>query len=237
MKYRTAIRVCAALLSALSAWAQDEEEDAPPPKPVGASAVTLYGLIDQGVEFVNNVANGKNKTANGWRTGDGTATSYFGIRGSEDLGGGVKAIFDLQGGFSPTTGASRQGGRIFGRQSYVGIDGKYGRLTFGRQYTMRFFGIPFINPFGTGAQGLTTLDNGIANARADNSVSYRYFLGDFEGGVNYSFGGNPLPWMVKQLNFEWIDSLRFGQCRELSTAGRRVASYDHDAGRRGTTRQ
>jgi predicted porin len=188
MKYRTAICVCAALLGSTHAWAQDEEEDAPPPKPVGASAVTMYGLIDQGVEFVNNVASGKNKTTNGWRTGDGTATSYFGIRGSEDLGNGVKAIFDLQGGFSPTTGASRQGGRIFGRQSYVGLDGKYGRLTFGRQYTMRFFGISFINPFGTGAQGLTTLDNGIANARADNAVSYRYFLGDFEGGVNYSFG-------------------------------------------------
>ncbi|WP_157696334.1 putative phosphothreonine lyase domain-containing protein, partial [Caballeronia temeraria] len=49
-------------------------------------------------------------------------------------------------------------------------------------------------------------------------------------------GGDPLPWMVKQLNFEWIDSLRFGRCRELSTAGRRVAYYDHDAGRRWTTR-
>src|ERR1700722_13956603 len=110
MKYRTAMCVCAALLcTSSSAWAQDEE-DAPPPQPLGASSVTLYGLIDQGVEFVNNVANGKTKTANGWRTGDGTATSYFGIRGSEDLGSGVKAIFDLQGGFSPTTGASRQGG-------------------------------------------------------------------------------------------------------------------------------
>jgi predicted porin len=150
--------------------------------------VTLYGLIDQGVEFVNNVAKGKTATTNAYRMGDGTATSYFGMRGSEDLGDGVKAIFDLQGGFTPANGTSRQGGRLFGRQSYVGLDGKYGRLTFGRQYTMRFYAVSFINPFGTGAQGLTTLDNGIANARADNSVSYRYFLGDFEAGVNYSFG-------------------------------------------------
>jgi hypothetical protein len=80
MKYRIAMCVCAALLCASSAWAQDEE-DAPPPKPVGAGTVTLYGLIDQGVEFVNNVANGKNKTTNGWRTGDGTATSYFLVKG------------------------------------------------------------------------------------------------------------------------------------------------------------
>ena len=49
-------------------------------------------------------------------------------------------------------------------------------------------------------------------------------------------GGDPLSWTVKQLNFEWADSLRFGQCRELSTAGRRVASHDHDAGRRWATR-
>ncbi|BEU26002.1 porin [Paraburkholderia caribensis] len=188
MRYRTAICACAALVHIAPAWAQGEDEAAEASKPAGASMVTIYGLIDQGVEYVNNVAKGKNATTNAYRMGDGTATSYFGIRGSEDLGGGTKAIFDLQGGFMPSNGTSRQGGRLFGRQSYVGLDGKFGRLTFGRQYTMRFFATSFINPFGTGAQGLTTLDNGIANARADNSVSYRYFLGDFEGGVNYSFG-------------------------------------------------
>jgi len=150
--------------------------------------VTIYGLIDQGVEYVNNVARGKTATTNAVRTGDGTATSYFGIRGSEDLGGGMKALFDLQGGFQPNDGAARQGGRLFGRQSYVGLDGPFGRVTLGRQYTMRFFATSFINPFGTGAQGLTTLDNGIASARADNSISYRFFAGAIEGGVNYSFG-------------------------------------------------
>jgi predicted porin len=186
MKYQTA--VCAALICAAPAWAQAKDEGMTATQFTGAGTITLYGLIDQGIEFVNNVAVGKNATANSWRMGDGTATSYFGLRGSEDLGGGIRAIFDLQNGFMPSNGTLRQGGRLFGRQSYVGIDGKYGRLTFGRQYTMRFFGISFINPFGTGAQGLTTLDNGIANARADNSVSYRYFLGNFEAGVNYSFG-------------------------------------------------
>ncbi|MGT2476831.1 porin [Paraburkholderia terrae] len=188
MRYRTAICACAALMHIAPAWAQGEDEAAEASKPAGTSMVTLYGLIDQGLEYVNNVAKGKNATTNAYRMGDGTATSYFGIRGSEDLGGGTKAIFDLQGGFMPSNGTSRQGGRLFGRQSYVGLDGKFGRLTFGRQYTMRFFATSFINPFGTGAQGLTTLDNGIANARADNSVSYRYFLGDLEAGVNYSFG-------------------------------------------------
>ena len=50
-------------------------------------------------------------------------------------------------------------------------------------------------------------------------------------------GDDPFPWTVKQLNFDWADFLRFGPCCELSTAGRRVAHYDHDAGRRWTTRQ
>jgi predicted porin len=185
MKYRSAIYACAAVVSIVPACA---EADSTSSLPIGTSTVTIYGLLDQGVEYVNNVANGKKGTTNAFRTGDGTATSYFGIRGTEDLGGGTKALFDLQGGIQPNDGASRQGGRLFGRQSYVGLDGAFGRVTLGRQYTMRFFATSFINPFGTGAQGLTTLDNGIANARADNSVSYRFFAGALEGGVNYSFG-------------------------------------------------
>ncbi|WP_254055516.1 porin [Paraburkholderia tropica] len=188
MKCRSALCAGAALMSMTPVCALADGSSAAQFQPFGTSSVTMYGLIDQGLEYVNNVAKGKNATTSAFREGDGTATSYFGIRGNEDLGGGTRAIFDLQGGFQPNNGASRQGGRLFGRQSYVGLDGPFGRITFGRQYTMRFFATSFINPFGTGAQGLTTLDNGIANARADNSMSYRFFSGALEGGVNYSFG-------------------------------------------------
>lgn len=177
MYRKAAICIFAALVSITPILAHAE----------GESSVTLYGLIDQGVEYVNNVATGKT-TSNAVRTGAGTATSYFGFRGVEDLGDGLHTIWDLQGGFAPNTGNSLQGGRLFGRQAYVGLDGRFGRLTFGRQYTMRFFAAHEGNPFGTGAQGLTTLDNGFANARADNSVSYRVHVGGFEAGVNYSFG-------------------------------------------------
>jgi len=187
--------------------------------------VTIYGLIDQGVQYANNVAKGKTATTNAFQMGDGTATSYFGIRGSEDLGGGTKAIFDLQGGFMPSNGTSRQGGRLFGRQSYVGLDGKYGRLTFGRQYTMRFFATSFINPFGTGAQGITTLDNGIANARADNSVSYRYFLGDLEAGVNYSFGRDAVVGNSAAASNCFGETTPSNECREYSA----MVKYDAHA--------
>ncbi|HEX7933350.1 MAG TPA: porin [Paraburkholderia sp.] len=216
MEYRTATFACAALMCLAPALAQAGDEGAAGSQLAGPSMVTIYGLIDQGVEYVNNVAKGKNAATNAYRMGDGTATSYFGIRGSENLGGGTRAIFDLQGGFMPGNGTSRQGGRLFGRQSYVGLDGQFGRLTFGRQYTMRFFATSFINPFGTGAQGLTTLDNGIANARADNSVSYRYFLGSFEAGVNYSFGRDAVAGNSAAASNCPGETTPSNQCREYS---------------------
>ena len=177
MNYKTALCACAALINTAPAWSQE----------VGPSTVTLYGSIDQGVQYLSHAATGKT-SGDSFQVGSGMATSYFGLRGTENLGNGLQAIWNLEGGFSPQNGTSSQGGRLFGRQSYVGLDGPYGRLTFGRQYTMRFYAISAVNPFGDGAQGLTTLDNGVANPRADNAVSYRAHLGGFEAGVNYSFG-------------------------------------------------
>lgn len=177
MNHKIALCACVALINIAPASAQE----------VGPSGVTLYGSIDQGVQYLSHAATGKT-TGDAFQVGSGMATSFFGLRGTENLGDGMQAIWNLEGGFSPQNGTSSQGGRLFGRQSYVGLDGPYGRLTFGRQYTMRFYAISAVNPFGDGAQGLTTLDNGIANPRADNSVSYRAHLGGFEAGVNYSFG-------------------------------------------------
>ncbi|WP_118178428.1 porin [Paraburkholderia phosphatilytica] len=179
MNYTFAACACAALIYIAPAYAE---------APLSSeSSVTLYGSIDQGVQYLSHAATGKT-TGDAFQVGSGMATSFFGLRGAENLGGGLMAIWNLEGGFSPQNGTSSQGGRLFGRQSYVGLDGPYGRLTFGRQYTMRFYAISAINPFGDGAQGLTTLDNGIANPRADNAISYRQHFGDFEAGVNYSFG-------------------------------------------------
>lgn len=76
------------------------------------SSVTLYGIIDAGIGYVHNAdGNGKqvgmiNGNMNGNR---------WGIKGSEDLGGGLKAVFQLESGFDPGTGRSNQGGREFGR--------------------------------------------------------------------------------------------------------------------------
>lgn len=101
------------------------------------SSVTLYGIIDAGISYVNN-----SKTASGGHDNlvkydDGVAQgSRWGLRGSEDLGGGMKAIFVLENGFNSGTGALGQGGALFGRQAYVGLSqNNVGSLTFGRQYS------------------------------------------------------------------------------------------------------
>lgn len=92
------------------------------------SSVDLYGIVMSGVIWSNNVAGGKS-------TSMAEGPSRWGLRGSEDLGGGTKAVFRLESGFAPSTGQSFQGGRLFGRQAYVGLSNDtWGTLTLGRQY-------------------------------------------------------------------------------------------------------
>ncbi|KWO67780.1 porin [Burkholderia territorii] len=102
------------------------------------SSVTLYGVIDAGISYVNHST--KSPTTAGsklFKFDDGIAQgSRWGLRGTEDLGGGLKAIFVLENGFNVGNGTAGQGGAMFGRQAYVGLSqAQYGTLTFGRQYS------------------------------------------------------------------------------------------------------
>jgi predicted porin len=217
MRYSYAICACSALLCVSGVHA----EESAPWAMGGGSSVTLYGSLDEALEYITNQAVGKT-TTNSVREGWGTDTSYWGIRGSEDLGGGMHAIFDLQGGFTASNGEAGQGGRLFGRQSYVGLTGDFGIVTFGRQYTMRAYAVKPINPFGFGSHGLTTLDDGIANPRADNAVSYRYHIGDFEAGVNYSFGRDTVDGDTKVATNCPGETSPSNECREYSA----MAKYE-----------
>jgi predicted porin len=98
------------------------------------SSVTLYGLIDAGFTYVNHAGTGAKSL---YQYGDGVAQgSRWGLRGSEDLGGGLKAIFVLENGFNSGNGTLGQGGDLFGRQAYVGLaQNGIGSLTLGRQYS------------------------------------------------------------------------------------------------------
>lgn len=95
------------------------------------SSVTLYGLIDAGITYTNNQGG-----HSAWQETSGSINgSRWGLRGTEDLGGGLKAIFTLENGFGINNGTLKQNGREFGRQAFVGLahDG-FGSLTLGRQY-------------------------------------------------------------------------------------------------------
>ncbi|MBK5123785.1 porin [Burkholderia sp. R-69980] len=89
------------------------------------SSVTLYGSIDEGVGYVTN-EKGHSATV----TGPISVPDQFGFKGGEDLGGGLKAIFQLENGFFSNTGALATSGVLFSRKAFVGLsDDTWGTLT------------------------------------------------------------------------------------------------------------
>ncbi|WP_423194726.1 porin [Cupriavidus sp. H18C2] len=95
------------------------------------SSVTLYGVADAGIEFLTH-ADAANHSLTRMASGN-LSGSRWGIRGTEDLGNGLQALFVLESGFDIDAGTSAQGGRLFGRQAYSGLSSPYGRVTLGRQ--------------------------------------------------------------------------------------------------------
>lgn len=153
------------------------------------SNVSIYGAIDLGMEMVSGkLASTKGEDDTQVRVSSGTSTPHWGIRGDENLGGGLKASFQLESSFSGDTGAIGHGGRAFGRQANVSLSGPYGTVKLGRQYTMFYYGVKPANPFGTGSHGIRLLDPRITNPRHDNAISYLGKWGPVSGGVSYSFG-------------------------------------------------
>ncbi len=154
------------------------------------SSVTLYGRIDVAVQTQNNV-----NTAGASQTkidSGAISGSRFGFKGNEDLGAGNKALFQLEGGFSPATGASGQGGLTFGRQAFMGLGGNWGQLTFGRQYDQVLEHFGAFDPM----YGVSNADNtsfylayDAAGVRVNNSVRYGYSTGGFNAAAMYGFGG------------------------------------------------
>src|SRR5690606_7526469 len=101
--------------------------------------VQLYGSIDTGIVYLSNSRDEGSVMRMPEVTG-GQMASRVGLRGSEDLGGGLKAVFTLESGFSPANGKSMQSGRLFGRQAFLGLSSNdWGTIAFGRQYLMSFY--------------------------------------------------------------------------------------------------
>jgi predicted porin len=96
------------------------------------SSVTLYGVVDDGFTFTNNQAGRHNYQASNGALG----SSKWGFLINEDLGSQYHAVARLENGFDVNTGKFNNGGREFGRQSYVGLSGPQGTLLLGRQYDL-----------------------------------------------------------------------------------------------------
>lgn len=156
------------------------------------SSVQLYGVVDAGVEHIGNVgASGASVTRVSSLSG-GQLPSRWGMRGNEDLGGGLRAVFTLESGFGVDNGTALQGGRAFGRQAFVGLSGPWGTVSMGRHWTMTFFSLLDADVIGPAAFGSAALDPYLPNARADNSISYRGSFGAFTVGGTYSLGRDAL---------------------------------------------
>ncbi|WP_321800558.1 porin [Caballeronia sp. J97] len=169
------------------------------------SKVTLFGLIDEGFNYLSSaqtarpasgpVGHSQYSLQDG-ATG-GLGGSRWGLRGEEDLGAGLTAIFQLEGGFSINNGTLAQGGALFGRQAYVGLNSKsLGAVTLGRQYDSV---VSFVQLYSAAAQwgGYIgahpgDIDNLVNTRRINNAV--KYSSTDFRGltfGGLYSLGGVP----------------------------------------------
>lgn len=154
------------------------------------SSVTLYGLVDMGFVHESGGVNGAsvNKLTSGISAG-----SRLGFRGLEDLGGGLSAIFTLEMGINADTGSIGQGGLGFGRQSFVGLQGDFGSVLLGRQYTPVAFIQTETDPFYTGLAGdsanLISPGGAGGNNRMDNTVRYTYTATNgLTADIVYGFG-------------------------------------------------
>jgi GBP family porin len=156
------------------------------------SSVTLYGLIDAGFTYVNNeiAPNTAKGSAAAFRLSSGNINgSRWGLKGAEDLGGGMKAIFTLENGFNLANGTLGQGNREFGRQAFVGIAAaQYGTVTLGRQYDSV---VDYVAPLtANGSWGGTYFSHPFDNDNTDNSFrvnnSVKYQSANYSG---FTFGG------------------------------------------------
>lgn len=162
------------------------------------SSVTLYGIVDSGFLYTNktlDTATGANAGKQFSLINAGLSASRFGLTGTEDLGGGVKAEFKLENGFSSVTGGQGiSNGNFFGRQAWVGINSNLGEVKAGVQYSPFFLALERLDPRDSSLVGGSTLiyvDNVLATGVFNsNAVSYTSpTLGGFQGSVLYALGG------------------------------------------------
>jgi predicted porin len=162
--------------------------------------VTVYGIADAGIQYRND-GNPAGKT---WSLESGQLNSNrIGFRGTEDLGGGLSAIFTLENGYNIDIGTLNQSTpttqRLFGRQAWVGLSSNsFGSVKLGRQQTALYYGLTEIDPFRINLAGNAEKIFGAGQyfadplLRTDNTVNYATpTIAGFTGSLSYAFGEVP----------------------------------------------
>lgn len=195
--HQHATKFCAALALLASACAANAQ-----------SSVTIYGIADASVRFTDGL-NASNAAAAGSASAVSSGvnnTSRFGFRGSEDLGGGMAAIFNLESGINIDTGAQANATKFFDRASYLGIKANWGTVTMGRQTTVLADALSPVDPLGVRFAGFNPnvgvaalsahglgIEYGPSGAtsgayRLDNSVKYAGKFSDLTVRAMHAFG-------------------------------------------------
>ena len=149
------------------------------------TSVTLYGVADIGFEFLNH-ANANGNTLTRMNSGN-VSGSRWGLRGAEGLGGTLKAIFALENGFDLDTGVMSQGGRLFGRQAFVGLEDQWGRITLGRQQSALYDLLINYEPMVLAARYSALGMDPALVGRYDNTAKYTGKFGPVTAIAFYSF--------------------------------------------------
>ncbi|ALL64479.1 Outer membrane protein porin [Paraburkholderia caribensis MBA4] len=168
------------------------------------SSVTLYGRLDAGLEYMSGVPSNPNaagqatSSTHRFRAESGDwGTSLWGLKGAEDLGGGYKAVFQLEGSFNTMTGAGPGGGGLFNRWATVGFaSDQYGTFTMGRMLFISN-GVWDFDPFGQSNWSSASLVRGRNWPQSSNNVAYQSpkiagfdFYGQYALSNTTSWNGN-----------------------------------------------
>jgi predicted porin len=170
------------------------------------SSVTLYGKVDLGMVLDSGNSNGKSiRLASGV-----TGGSRLGFKGVEDLGGGMKASFQLETGYCADSTAGNPnfctgGNNFMGRQAHGDLTGAFGAISAGRQYSLGFNNLATIDPFGAGYAGQANNTDGTnylvdpSGIRLNNSVTYSTpNVAGFTGSAEVSFGETTGSWTANR---------------------------------------
>ncbi|MDD2881074.1 MAG: porin [Rhodoferax sp.] len=233
-------KLCASLALLASACAANAQ-----------STVTIYGIADASVRYVDGLS-----ASNAAAVGSATAvssgvnnTSRFGFRGSEDLGGGMAAIFNLESGINIDTGAQTNATKFFDRASYMGLKASWGTVTMGRQTTVLADALSPVDPLGVrfagfnpnvGIAALSSHGLGIeygsagdtkGSYRQDNSVKYAGKFSDLTVRAMRAFGeqsGNSSALSSSGLGFTYQTdkvAATLGYAEFESTTGLQLKAY------------